>query len=113
MKSRPCQNDAVEQGHRHADVDAVLERPQRSARGGAVDVDPLALPPIAGRDDEGLAVADEADTADEAHVEVRGHRRAVVAAAVVQPLYPVAPRHLLAVAPGNPPCIPASRPPPP
>src|SRR3546814_4380781 len=86
MKSRPCQNDAVEQGHRHADLDAVLERPQRSARGGAVDVDPFALPPIAGRDDEGLSVDDEAEMADEALVEDGVHRRAVVAAAFVQPL---------------------------
>ena len=77
------EDDAVDVGHRETGPDAAVDGPQRPARGGAVHIDPVADPRVQGRDHEGLLADGEPEVGDEAGVEDRVDRLAVVAGAVV------------------------------
>ena len=54
------EHDPVDERHREAGGDPGGELAERSARGGAVDVDPVADPGVKRRDDVGLPVVLEA-----------------------------------------------------
>jgi hypothetical protein len=83
MEGRTSQHQAVEQGDGDAHVHAWAQA--EAAAGGAVEVDRLADPGVAGGDDVGLAVDLEADVADEALVEDGVHGGAVVGGPFRQP----------------------------
>ena len=76
MEGRAGQHQAVHQGDGDADVHL---RPQaEAAPGGTVQVERVAGPRVAGRDDVRLAAGHEPDVADEALVEDGVHRGPVV-----------------------------------
>src|ERR1043166_2900328 len=81
MKRRTRQHEAVDQRNGYAYINALGEIAKHSARGRAVDVEIITDASKTRRNDEGLALDDEADVADEGFVKNRVDRRAVVCAA--------------------------------
>ncbi len=85
VEGRAREHQGVDVRHRHADR-GLAGRVEHAAHRGAVQVEVIALAPVERRDHDRRAVAQEADVADEAAVEDRVDRRAVIVAALAQPL---------------------------
>ncbi len=81
MELRVGEDDAVDEGDRHADGNAGVEGSQEAAGNRAVEHQPVPVPPEDHRDHERLAVAGESDVGDERLVEDPVGRGSVVGAA--------------------------------
>ncbi len=101
LEHRPREHDPVEERDGQAGGKALGERPQRAARCGAVDEDLVRDAGVERRDDERLAVGDEAEVRDETRVEHGVDRSAVVAAALGEAADPRAGRGGCVVATGG------------
>ena len=82
IEDRSGEDEPVEESHGQADGHTLIEVPQHSAGSGAMDVEIIAVASVAGGDDEGMAIANESDVADESFVEDSVGSFAIVGAAM-------------------------------
>src|SRR5882757_11556105 len=82
VKGRSCENQAVQQRHRDADRQPLLQVLQHPPANRAVDVEPIVDARLSRRDYVRLAVDTESDVTDKGFVDDGVDRFALVAAAI-------------------------------
>src|SRR5262245_48876302 len=86
MERRASEYETVDESHRHANVDAFSERAQHPTCCRSVQIQIILDPPVRSRDDNRLAVCDEANVTDEGFIKDLVHDRAIVLTALRQAL---------------------------
>src|SRR6185369_3427984 len=71
IENRSCQDQAIEQCHRQAKRNSLVQFPQHATRSGTVNVQVVALAPITGRNHKWLLMGDETYMAEKTFIKNR------------------------------------------